>query len=220
MRRRPPTPPELRTIDSEADVAAGLAALVAADPRLAPIQARAGPVPLRRRPGGFEGLAAMITGQQISSKAAAAIWGRLTQAVLPFTPEALLRASEPTLKAAGLSRAKIRTLTGLAVAIGAGLDLDRLGQVPAAEAVAALAALDGIGPWTAECYLLFCLGHPDVFPAGDLALQVAVQHGLGLGDRPGDKPLRAIATEWSPWRAVAARLFWAYYRTLRAPAGE
>jgi DNA-3-methyladenine glycosylase II len=209
----------LRTIDSEADIAAGLAALVAADPRLAGIQARAGPVPLRRRAGGFEGLAAIVTGQQISSTAAAAIWGRLTQAVLPFTPEALLGASEPTLKVAGLSRAKIRTLTGLAVAVSGGLDLDRLGQVPAQDAVAALATLDGIGPWTAECYLLFCLGHPDVFPAGDLALQVAVQHGLGLERRPSDKALRAIAAEWSPWRAVAARLFWAYYRTLRVPAG-
>ena len=161
----------------------------------------------------------MVTGQQISNAAAAAIWGRLTQAVLPFTPEVLLGASDSTLKAAGLSRAKIRTLTGLAVAVSAGLDLDRLGQIPAQDAVAALAALDGIGPWTAECYLLFCVGHPDVFPAGDLALQVAVQHGLGLVGRPGDKALRTIAAVWSPWRAVAARLFWAYYRTLRAPAG-
>ena len=174
-------------------------------------------MPLRRRPGGFEGLAAVVTGQQISDSAAAAIWGRLSAAVDPFTPDRLLAMPEETLRAAGMSRAKVRTLRGIAAGLAAGLDLDSLAGQPPEDAVAKLTALDGIGPWTAECYLLFCLGHPDVFPAGDLALQVAVQHGLGLEVRPGEKAMRGIAAQWSPWRSVAARLFWAYYRTIRRP---
>lgn len=202
-------------INSDVDVAEACAALIAADPRLRPVAEIAGPLPLRRRAGGFEGLAAIITSQQISSASAGAIWGRLQAAVEPFTAEQFRHTPETALQAAGLSRPKIRTLTGIADAVAGGLDLEGLDRMAPEEALAALVALKGIGPWTAEIYLLFCVGHPDIFPAGDLALQSAVRHGLALEQRPTEKALRAIAADWSPWRGVAARLFWAYYRVRR-----
>ena len=202
----------MRPIDSEADIAAALVDLAAADPRLVRVIAAAGAIPLRREPGGFRGLARVITGQQISTLAAAAIWERLVTAVDPFTPENFLAAGETVYRAAGLSRPKVAILTGLAQACAGGFDPDALHDVPAEEAHAAMIALKGVGPWTAESYLLFCAGHPDVFPAGDLALQSAVQHGLRLRQRPDEKKLRKLAERWAPWRGVAARLFWAYYR--------
>jgi len=209
----------MQRIETTADVEAGLVELIAADPRLAPVAEIAGPLPLRRRAGGFEGLASIITYQQISTAAADSIWGRLHAAIDPFTAERFLKASEEDFRAAGLSRPKIQTLTALAQSCRDGLDLDGLHALTADEAMAAMLALRGVGPWTAEIYLLSCVGHADIFPAGDLALQGAVQHGLGLDGRPGEKATRAIAAAWSPWRAVAARLFWAYYRARREAAG-
>lgn len=205
----------MKLIHSDRDVAEALAKLIAADPRLRAVAKVAGPLPLRRRPGEFEGLASIITSQQISNAAADAIWTRLRAAVEPFTAGQFLATPQETLQTAGLSRPKIRTLAGVAEALAGGLDLDGLQRLPPEEALAALVALKGVGPWTAEIYLLFCCGHPDIFPAGDMALQSAVQHGLGLEQRPTEKPLRAIAAAWSPWRGVAARLFWAYYRARR-----
>jgi DNA-3-methyladenine glycosylase II len=205
-------------IETPADVAASLQQLLAADPRLAPIADAAGPLPLRRRSGGFEGLAAVITAQQISTIAADAIWGRLVASVQPFTPEKFLGAEEDVYRSAGLSRPKVEILKGLAAACSNGLDLNALHGLPAEEAVAAMTALKGVGRWTAESYLLFCAGHPDVFPAGDLALQTAVQKGLRLRERPDEKRLRKRAEKWSPWRGTAARLFWAYYRVRREAA--
>jgi DNA-3-methyladenine glycosylase II len=206
----------LKLIQDADDIGQALAALIAADPRLEPVLAVAGEVPLRRRPGGFAGLARIIAAQQISDAAADAIWGRLTTAVDPLTPAALIAAGEETLKAAGLSRPKIRTLTGIAEACSDGFHLERLDALPLDVAIAELVALHGVGRWTAEIYLLFCCGHPDIFPAGDLALQSAVATAFGLAARPREPELRAIAELWSPWRAVAARLFWAYYRARRA----
>jgi DNA-3-methyladenine glycosylase II len=205
----------MQQIETAADIEAGLADLLAADPRLQAVAEIAGPIPLRRRRGGFEGLAAIVTSQQISSSASASIWGRLSAAIDPFTAENFLTAPEEALRAAGLSRPKIRTLSGVAAACADGLDLDGLHGLAADEAIARLVALKGIGPWTAEIYLLFCIGHADIFPAGDLALQGAVQHGLSLEARPNEKAVRALAERWSPWRGVAARLFWAYYRARR-----
>jgi DNA-3-methyladenine glycosylase II len=209
----------MRLIDSDADVAEALGALLAADLRLVPLAEVVGPLPLRRRPGGFEVLAAIVTSQQISTAAAASIWRRLETAIRPFTPHQFLAATEETLRAAGLSRPKIRTLKEIAAACAGGLDIEALHDLPEHEAVAALVALPGIGRWTAEIYLLFCVGHPDIFPAGDLALQSAVQRGLALEARPREKELRELAADWSPWRGVAARLFWAYYRATRNQAG-
>jgi DNA-3-methyladenine glycosylase II len=217
-RTAPPTPPDVRRIESQAHIAHAVAALLAADPRLNAVAEIAGPLPLRRRAGGFEGLAAIVTAQQISGTAAASIWTRLQAAVDPFTPEQFLLTPEEALRTAGLSRPKIRTLFGIAGALSDGFDLAALHDAPADEAVAAMVALNGVGPWTAEIYLLFCVGHPDVFPSGDLALQSAVGQGLGLPERPSDKALREIARVWSPWRGVAARMFWAYYSVQRLAA--
>lgn len=205
----------LKPIETEKDVARGLKALVRIDPRLVPLAKATAPLPLRRREGGFEGLAHIITSQQISGAAAASIWGRFKGAVVPFTPETFLRTSEETLRATGLSGAKVRTLTGIAAAAADGFDLIAVHDLPAEDAVKTMTALKGIGPWTAEIYLLFCVGHPDIFPAGDLALQVGVQQGLRMRTRPSEKKVRMIAEKWAPWRGIAARLFWAYYRVRR-----
>jgi DNA-3-methyladenine glycosylase II len=207
-----------RPIETDKDVARGLKALLKLDPRLAPIAKLTAPLPLRRREGGFEGLAHIITSQQISGAAAASIWGRCKAAIDPFTPEEFLRTPEATLRAVGQSGAKIRTLTAIAAAAADGFDLIAVHDLPAEEAVKTMTALKGIGPWTAEIYLLFCVGHPDIFPAGDLALQVGVQQGLRMRSRPDEKKLRKIAEKWTPWRGIAARLFWAYYRVRRETA--
>jgi DNA-3-methyladenine glycosylase II len=203
-------------IDTQADVEAALKRLVAADPRLAALVAVSGPPPLRRRPGGFAGLAQIVTSQQLSTASAGAIWGRLSAAFDPFDPAAVRRARTPKLQRIGLSAAKIRTLKAVSQAIEKGhVDFDALVQMPADEAHAKLTALHGIGPWTADIYLLFCLGHADAFPAGDLALQEAARLGFGLKRRPDAKELTALAEKWRPWRGVAAKLLWAYYRAVK-----
>lgn len=209
------TAPPLAPIVTEADVARGLEALVALDGRLTEIRAVAGEVPLRLRPPGFEGLVRIVVSQQLSVASAASIWARLVDRLEPFGPDALRAATDEDLRAAGLSRPKVRTLRAVADAVDAGLDLDHVCRLPAEEAHGRLCAVKGIGPWTADIYLLFCAGHPDIFPVGDLALQNAVADGLGLPDRPSTKDLAEIATTWSPWRGVAARLFWSYYRARR-----
>ena len=206
---------KLPTIENEKDVARALKKLLALDPRLVPVAEIAGPLPHRRRSGGFEGLAAIVTAQQISDAAAASIWARLETLVDPFTPATFVGLASEDLRAAGLSGSKIRTLTGIAAAAADGFDLGAVHDLAADQAVTTMTALKGIGPWTAEIYLLFCVGHPDIFPAGDLALQSAVQEALRMRTRPDEKKLRKIAEKWSPWRGVAARLFWAYYRARR-----
>jgi DNA-3-methyladenine glycosylase II len=208
----------MRSIETEADLAAGLAALIERDARLARLAAIAGPLPLRRRNRGFEDLAAIVTNQQISNVASAAIWRRVTAAIDPFTAEHLLSVSEDTLRAAGLSRPKIRTLTGVARAVADGFAFEPLHTLPPDEAIVRLTALRGVGPWTAEIYLLFCAGHPDVFPAGDLALRIAAHEGLRLRTRPEEKAFRKMAERWAPWRGIAAFLLWEYYRARRTAA--
>ncbi len=203
-------------IETEADVAAGLAALITADPRLAEVAATAGPLPLRRRPGGFAGIAGIVVSQQLSIASAAAIWGRLAAAYDPFTPERLIRARADRLAGLGLSRPKIRALKEIARAIAGGaLDCEALPHMETEAAHAALCAVHGIGPWTADIYLLFCLGHADAWPAGDLALQESARLAFGLPERPTAKETLALAQPWRPWRGVAARLLWAYYRAVK-----
>lgn len=205
----------MRVIETEADIAEGLAWLTGSDRRLARVAKAAGPIPLRRTTPGFAGLARVVIGQQVSTASAAAIWGRFETAFPDGRPETFAAADEATLRAVGLSGAKIATLRAVAAAHAEGLDLDGLAALPGDEAHARLTALRGIGPWTADVYLLFCLGHADVFPAGDLALRNAVADAFRR-DGPVPIPeLQAMAVEWSPWRAVAARLFWAYYRARR-----
>jgi DNA-3-methyladenine glycosylase II len=197
------------------DVYRGLEELCALDPRLGAVRAMAGEVPLRLSEPGFHSLASIIIAQQVSRASADAIFGRLVRLVDPLTPQAILAAGETVFRDAGLSRPKQRGLIAAAQAVADGLDLNHLCSLRADEAMALLIAVPGIGPWTAQVYLLFAAGHPDIFPARDVALQTAVGHALGIDPRPAEKALIAIAESWSPWRGVAARLFWAYYRELK-----
>lgn len=214
----------MQTIHTRDDIEAGLAALCRVDPRLERVRSTAGQVPLRRTPPGFASLSSIIISQQVSRASADAIHGRLAQLVDPLTPAGVLAATDSVFREAGLSRPKQRTLIATAEAVEAGrLDLDRLDSDDPDGAVAVLTAITGIGPWTARCYLLFAAGHPDLFPADDLALQAAVAHAFGMERRPASRELERIAETWSPWRSVAARLFWAYYGEIRgreaAPTG-
>ncbi|KXF76181.1 DNA-3-methyladenine glycosidase [Paramesorhizobium deserti] len=206
----------MQRIDTIDDIEAGLDALVLADARLVDIRSRAHAVPLRRSQPGFESLASIIVAQQVSTASAASIWARLKTHVAPLTPENYLERGEEAWRLAGLSRPKQSTLVHVSKAVLAGeLDLFGLCNHPAEEAITTMTAIKGIGPWTAEVYLLFAAGHPDVFPAGDVALQAAVGHAFGRESRPTAADLRVLAEAWSPWRGVAARLFWAYYAAIR-----
>ncbi len=200
-------------LETQADVDAAVQALLAQDPRLAPVVHVAGRTLLRRRPGGFAGLASIIVAQQLSTASANAIWTRLTAAFDPLEPDRIRRARATTLARLGLSAAKIRTFKAITAAIHReGLDLAALADLPADDAHRILTAIHGIGPWTADIYLLFCLGHADAWPAGDLALQEAARLAFDLGVRPSAREMGPIAEPWRPWRGVAACLLWTYYR--------
>jgi DNA-3-methyladenine glycosylase II len=207
-------------LDSEAVLREGVAALAALDPVMARLAAEGAAPVLRKRPPGFAGLAGIVVGQQISTASAAAIWGRLIARLPDLTPQALAAAPDGLLREAGLSAPKIRTLRAGATAILDGtLPLDTLHALPADEAHRLMVAVHGIGPWTADVYLLFCLGHPDAFPAGDLALQEAARLADGLETRPSTAALTRRAEAWRPWRGVAAKVLWAYYRVAKARDG-
>lgn len=198
-------------IRNESDIQRGLEALVALDPALEPIVEKAGPVPLRLLTPGFEGLAQIIVSQVVTKAAAAAIWGRMG-ANSATSASGYLACQADEIASFGLSRAKIACLQGAAEAVESGaLDLDGLASLPVEEALMRLMALKGVGAWTAEVYLMVCLGHADLFPAGDVALRAAVGRGLQLSGRPDIRETARIALRWQPWRSVAARLFWAYY---------
>ena len=205
----------MRTIDSEADIEEGLAHLARRDRRLRRVIRAAGPVPLRRRPNGLAGLLRIVSAQQLSVASAAAIWSRFEAAFPDCRPDAILAADDAALKATGMSAPKMRTLRAAAAAVRDGLDFEALAAMPAEAAHARLTAIPGIGPWTADVFLLFCLGHADVFPAGDLALRHAVADAFGLAPPVPADELAAIAERWSPWRGVAACLFWTYFRAIR-----
>ena len=202
-------------LDSPAQLGRHLDALVGLDPRLGPVRERAGQVALRTGRKGFVGLIEVICGQQLSTFSAAAIWGRLIALEGASEPASFLGLEEPVLRAAGLSAGKVRSMRAVAEAIVSGsLDFAAVEGLPAEAAIAHLTEIKGVGPWTAEIYLLFDVGHPDVFPAGDLALKKAVRDGLGLGELPSTKDLIAIAAAWSPHRGAAALLFWSYFHAL------
>ncbi|WP_117196125.1 DNA-3-methyladenine glycosylase family protein [Rhizobium terrae] len=198
-------------IRNQSDIEAGLEALIRLDPRLAAVVEASGPVPLRLNEPGFAGLASIIVSQMVSRASAEAIWKRITAAG-PVTAAAYVALDPAVVATFGLSRAKAATLLNLSTAISEGrFDLSSLGELETAEAIKAMTALPGIGPWTAQVYLMFCGGHADVFPAGDVALQAAVGHAFAMESRPSAKNLAGMAEIWKPWRSVAARLFWAYY---------
>jgi DNA-3-methyladenine glycosylase II len=211
----------IRRIRTKADLNEGVAALIGSCPHLARVHAIAGVPPLRRRPAGFKGLARVIVGQQLSVASAAAIWERLEARVRPFTAEVFLAVPNSDLRRAGLSRVKIATLRSVAQALDEGtVDLDALTHAPEEVIHAELTALKGIGPWTADIYILFCLARADAWSPGDLALQYAVRDAFALDARPSLNEMVEIAQAWRPWRGVAARMLWAYYGVQRRSASR
>ncbi|MCT4610847.1 MAG: DNA-3-methyladenine glycosylase 2 family protein [Pelagimonas sp.] len=197
-----------RIIQGDACVAEGAEWLAQAEPRFAHALALTGPLPLRLRPDGFDQLLSAIVSQQVSVASARAIWGRLQEAGLT-SPGAILGKSVEDLRAEGLSRQKATYALALAEA---GIDFTALRDMPTDEVIKTLVAVKGIGIWTAEIYAMFSLGRADVFAPGDLALQESAKVLFELEERPKDRALRQMAEVWSPWRSVAARLLWAYYR--------
>jgi len=208
-------------IADEAALAAAAKALLAKDPEVVGALIEVGgPPPLRLREPGFSGLARIVVSQQLSVASASAIFTRLEAALAPFEAASLIEATDETLRACGLSSPKIRALRSIAEAVNTGLlDLPGLGGLDAEAAHAALVSVKGIGPWTADIFLLFCLGHPDAFPAADLALQEAAKLALKLKTRPDAARLERIAERWRPYRGVAARMLWAYYRGVKQRSG-
>ena len=204
-----------RIIRTEDCVAEGAAWLAVREPQFACALARTGPLPLRRREDGFASLLDAIISQQVSVASASAIWRRLEQAGLSEA-SAMAVAEDDLLRACGLSRQKMRYGRALAQA---DLDYVALRTVPDDAVIATLVALPGLGRWTAEIYAMFSLGRADVFAPGDLALQEAARVLFGLPERPAEKALRGMAEAWSPWRGVAARLLWAYYRVAKEREG-
>ena len=197
-----------RVIIGDACVAEGAAWLCAHDPRFARAMDGLPLLPLRLRPDGFAQLLSAIVSQQVSVASASAIWARLLDAGMD-NPGRVAAASDDDLKALGLSRQKVRYAKALA---DAGIDYPALRVLPSDAVIKTLVAVPGIGPWTAEVYAMFSLGRADVFAHGDLALQEAAKLIFDLTDRPSEKQMRKMAQDWSPWRSVAARIMWAYYK--------
>lgn len=210
----------MRILDSEAVLDEALRALAAADPVMARMLDEGARPPLRKREAGLDGLASIIVSQQLSVASARAIWNRFAERFDTADAAAIARAPEADLRACGLSAPKIRTLRAVCEAVAGGdLPIDELHAMPADEAHARLVRVKGIGPWTADIYLLFCLGHPDAFAAGDLALQEGARMAYGLEVRPDAEALTGLAERWRPWRGAAAKVLWAYYGQQKARTG-
>lgn len=200
---------------TDTGLAGALAALTGRDPDLRTVYERLGPPPSRREPPGFPSLVRILTAQQVSLASASAIWRRLNE-VLEVTPTAMAASSDTQFREAGFSRPKIRYIRALADHVLRGsLDIDGLAELPDVAVREALIKVPGIGNWTADIYLLFCLGRLDIWPAGDLAIQEAVRDLKGLETRPGETETRAIAEIWRPYRGAAAQLLWQHYRHLK-----
>lgn len=207
-------------IDSPADIALGLDYLKGVCPVLARIARETLELPLRRTEGGFPGLVRIVVAQQLSVKAAQSIQARLEALVPDMAPDRFLEASDAELRAVGLSAGKVRTLRAAAhAAIAGDIAFDLFHASDTEEVHRHLTVLPGIGPWTADVYCLFCLGHGDAFAPGDLALQEAARIAFDLPERPKVPTFLAMAEAWRPWRGVAARLLWAYYRVVKAREG-
>ncbi len=184
----------------------------ARDRDLAAVVERFGPPPLWARQPGFATLVRIILGQQVSLGSAAAAYARLQAVTGRVTPYRVARVSERRLRAAGLTRQKAAYCRGLAAAVVAGgLDLSRLGRLSDDDVRSVLLEVPGIGPWTADIYLLMALRRPDVWPSGDLALALALQRIKRLRAIPDDRRMSGIARKWAPWRAAAARVLWHFY---------
>ncbi|MGF1650063.1 MAG: DNA-3-methyladenine glycosylase family protein [Hyphomicrobiaceae bacterium] len=199
------------------DIRRGADALRATCPAFQRMHDEAGLPPLRVGSEGFVGLARIIVGQQLSIASAGAIWSRMSKKFDPMTSQRVARARDTTLKSVGLSAAKIRALRAAAASIEAGtLDLTPGAYATDDDLVAALTAVKGIGPWTADIYLMFSVARPDAFAPGDLALQVAAQWAFEWQERPDPATLASGVEHWRPWRGVGARMLWHYYAHVRA----
>lgn len=215
MRRKAETAvlPRRRIIASLDDLTEGSAALARSCRHMRRAYMLTGDPPLRRERGGFEGLARIIVGQQVSTASANAIWARFEARVVPMEAQTVAGLEDADLKGAGLSMPKIRTFRAVVDAIGSGnLDFTALDELEDGEVRDRLIAIKGIGPWSADIYLMFCIGRTDAFAPGDLALQIACQRLMALDARPSPVEIERIAERWRPWRGVAARILWAYYR--------
>jgi DNA-3-methyladenine glycosylase II len=205
----------MRRLTSEADVAEGAAALAAREPRFAHALALTGPLPLRWRGDGFAGLLHVLVSQQLSVASASAVWSRIEAAGVRCE-RTLAATDDDALRACGLSRPKIRYARALGEAR---IDFEALRAAPPEQAVERLTQVKGVGRWTAEVYLMFCVGHADIFAPGDLALQESARLLFALPARPKPDALEAMAEAWRPWRAVAARQLWAYYAVAKGREG-
>jgi DNA-3-methyladenine glycosylase II len=191
----------------------GIDALAANEPAFAAALARAGYPEPRIRERGYATLLRTIVGQQVSVAAAASIWRKLEEQVGDLTdPATIANATDEQLRAAGLSRQKASYARSLADEVTSGrLDLENLPHDDE-EAIKALVRIKGIGRWSAEIYLLFAEGRPDMWPAGDLAVQIEIGRILGHDERPSEKALRDLAESWRPHRGAAAILAWHHYK--------
>lgn len=187
--------------------------LALADEDVARALESVGPPEPRVRPAGFPTLLSTIVGQQISAEAARTILGRVEALLADSSPEALLRLRNATLRKAGMSMRKVEYAKGLAKAIVKGeFDVDGLADLDDEEAIEAITALRGFGRWSAEIYLMFSLGRPDIFPSGDLALRVALGRLKGLEERPTAGQADELVAHWSPYRSAGSLFLWRYYR--------
>jgi len=192
-----------------------LRALLRKNPPLRPVAKIAGAFDIRLTPGGFPGLVRVICGQQLSVASARAIYGRFTELPGALDPAGYLELDEATVRGVGFSAGKFRTVRVIAEAVVAGeLDFELVEAMAPDEALAYLTAHKGIGPWTAEIYLMFAHGRPDIMPGLDLGLVIAAQHLKKLRQRPDAKRLLKIAEAWRPWRSAAALLLWHYRRNM------
>lgn len=205
-------------ITSEADLETALAALVGKDPRLAAAAAAIGPLPLRLHPPGLTGLLRIVNAQQLSTRSANALWQRVTRDLAPLTADHIAALPEARLRAAGLSRQKMRAFRAIAAAVADGLDLVALAEAPPDVARAELEAIVGVGRWTADLYLMFCAGHPDILPVGDLAVRRGAAEALGHDTPFLPDALDTEGRRWAPFRSTATRLFYATYAQRRALA--
>lgn len=191
----------------------GMQALAGQDPDVAHALSQLGPPPPRIRPAGFETFLATIISQQISTEAARAIMGRVVALLPERSAAALLAVDDEALRGAGLSYRKVEYAKGLALAVTESrFDIEGLETMADAEAIAAITALRGFGRWSAEIYLMFSLGRQDIFPADDLALQVALGRLRKLDKKPTPKQARELVAHWAPWRSVGSLFLWHYYR--------
>jgi DNA-3-methyladenine glycosylase II len=198
------------------DLEQAIAWLTRVEPRFASVHKLHGIPSLRTASAGLDGLLMIVTEQFLSLAAAQAIWTRIEAAINPFSAERIAQHSHVDLLRLGLSNAKARTFFAAAEAVKIGqLDFSAMPTCDNADVHKSLCVLPGIGPWTADIYLLSCLGRSDAWPVGDLALQIAAQNLFGLRQRPTPQKMLKLAEAWRPHRAAAARLLWAHYRSVK-----